>query len=238
VKRRQHRIGLRSAGFTLVEVAIVLVTIGLLIGGIARGQELIQNARVRDFMAGQDAVEQAVLAFQDRFHAMPGDYAEASANIGCGPDGCPNGNGNGRVESGTDGAIHEDILAWQHLTASGFLRGDFRMQPGATVPSADNAPTSVFGGYLQIALDSTWGANTVSGHNLKTGNYVPAAVLAEVDRKIDDGLSGSGRFQFSTYAGAGSPPVGGAAGGCVSSDSPTGTWLQSSDNCGAATLLR
>ena len=228
-----------SRGLTLVDVAIALVAIGLLIGGLARGQELIQNARVRDFMARQDAVEQAVLAFQDRFQALPGDYAQASANIGCGPGGCLNGNGNGRVEPGTDGAIHEDILAWQHLSAVGFLRESYQMlDPSVSVATPENNPSSVYGGYLQIAFDSAWGATTTSGHNIKTGNYVPAVVLAEVDRRIDDGLPGAGRFQFSTYAGAGSPPVAGNAGGCVSSDSPTGTWLHSSDNCGAATLLR
>ena len=230
------------SGFTLVEVAVVLVILGLLIQSVATGQELIQNARVRDILAQQDAVEQAVLAFQDRFRALPGDYAEASTNIGCAPAGCLDGNGNGRVEPGTDGAIHEDILAWQHLSAAGFLRESYQMDPGVSTPTPQNTPSSVYGGYLQIVFDNAWGysTNQVVRHNIKTGNYVPAVVLADVDRKIDDGLPGTGRFQFSTYAGAGSPPVGGTAGGCTATDSPATTWLErgGSDNCGAATLLR
>ena len=98
----------------------------------------------------------------------------------------------------------------------------------------------MFGGYLQVNFDPLWGygTNPVRRHNVKTGNYVPAAVLAEVDRKIDDGLPGSGRFQFSTYAGAGAAPIGGLAGGCTAAESPTGFWLTSGDNCGGATLLR
>jgi len=148
------------------------------------------------------------------------------------------------VEAGTGGAIHEDILAWQHLAAAGFLRGDYRMlHPSVAVPAPDNTPRNGFGGYLQIATDSAWGfsTNTVVRPNIKTGNYVPAAVLAEVDRKVDDGLPGAGRLQFSTYAGAGTPPaVGGAADGCTDADSPQAAWLErpGSDNCGAATLLR
>jgi hypothetical protein len=90
---------------------------------------------------------------------------------------------------------------------------------------------------------SNWGisTNTAQRHNLKAGNYVAADVLAGIDRKIDDGLPGSGRFQFSTYAGAGTPPVvGGTASGCTDADSAAGRWLErgGSDNCGAAILLR
>src|SRR6185503_10966993 len=77
-------------------------------------------------------------------------------------------------------------------------------------------------------------------HNIKTGNYVPVEVLAEVNQKTDDGKPGSGRLQFSTYAGAGDPPpVGGAANACTDADSTSASWLQTggADNCGAATLL-
>ena len=89
---REYRIGAaRSAGLSLVEVAIVVAISGLVLQGVVKGQELIHNARVRDIMAQQAAVEQAVLAFQDRFHALPGDYSEANLNLACGPGACPNG---------------------------------------------------------------------------------------------------------------------------------------------------
>src|SRR5882672_9802397 len=100
-------------GFTLVEIAIVLVIIGLLLGGILKGQELITNARVRNVADQQNAVKAAFYAFQDRFRALPGDYAQADTNI-------PNivatrvGNGNSRIEAG------ESVLAWYHLTNAGF----------------------------------------------------------------------------------------------------------------------
>jgi type II secretory pathway pseudopilin PulG len=227
-------------GFTLLEFAVIVVIVGLMIVGVLKGQYLIHNARVHDIIAQQSAAEQAYLTFQDRYRALPGDYAEASVNIGCAP--CLNGNGNGRVEAATGGAIHEDILAWHHLTAAGFLRGDYRMpDPAVSVPAPDNTPRNVFGGYLQIVFDSDWGysANTTARHNIKTGNYVPAEVLAEVDRKIDDGAPGAGRFQFSTYAGTGAAPVGGTAIGCTNADSIAAVWnaRSGSDNCGAATLL-
>ncbi|MEO6023238.1 MAG: prepilin-type N-terminal cleavage/methylation domain-containing protein, partial [Burkholderiales bacterium] len=71
----------QQAGFTLVEIAIVLVIIGLLLGGILKGQELVQNARVRNLADQQNAVAAAYYAFQDRYRALPGDYAAAMTNI-------------------------------------------------------------------------------------------------------------------------------------------------------------
>jgi Tfp pilus assembly protein PilE len=232
-----------SRGLTLVEVTIVLTITGLLIEALVTGQGLIYNARVHDIVSQQSAVESAFQAFQDRFHALPGDYAAASSNINCGATPCLNGNGNFRIEAGTGGAIHEEILAWQHLSAAGFLRGGYVMaNASVAVPAPDNTAANVFDGYLEIVYDSSWGysGNSKSRHNIKTGNNIPAAVLAEVDRKIDDGQPGSGRFQFSTYAGAGTAPVpGGTPNGCTDANSATALWIQSggSDNCGAASLL-
>jgi len=71
-------------------------------------------------MAQQTAVESAFEAFQDRYHALPGDYAGARIALKCGETACPDGNGNGRIESGASSLLREDILAWQHLTPSGF----------------------------------------------------------------------------------------------------------------------
>ncbi len=240
-RRSLHRLAPR--GLTLVETAIILVMVGLLIEFVVKGRELVQNARVRDIISQQGAAESAFLAFQDRFLALPGDYSAANANISCGTSPCLNGNGNGRIEPGTGGAIHEEILAWQHLAAAGFINGRFEMaSPTVTAPAPDNTPSSVFGGYLEIVTDNRWGysGNTASRHNIKTGNYVSAAVLAEVDRKIDDGRPGTGRLRFSTYAGAGpAPAIGGTPNGCTDADSVSASWLEAngSDNCGAATLI-
>ena len=70
-----------ARGFTLIEIAIVLVIIGLLLGGILKGQELITSARVRNLISQQDGVKAAFFGFQDRFRALPGDYTAATTNI-------------------------------------------------------------------------------------------------------------------------------------------------------------
>src|ERR1700755_3562102 len=105
----------RESGFTLIEIAIVLVIIGLLLGGVLKGQELITGARVRNLISQQDGIKAAFFGFQDRFRALPGDYATADVNISC-SRACLDGNGNGRIESNsTGGFTHEEILAWNHL---------------------------------------------------------------------------------------------------------------------------
>ncbi len=82
-------------GFTLIEIAIVLVIIGLLLGGVLKGQELITGARVRNLISQQDGIKAAFFGFQDRYRALPGDYAAASTNI----NGVTiAGDGNGRIE--------------------------------------------------------------------------------------------------------------------------------------------
>src|SRR3954454_15940953 len=89
-----------ARGFTLIEIAIVLVIIGLLLGGVLKGQELITGARVRNLISQQDGIKAAFFGFQDRYRALPGDYASASTNINCGSGvTCSNGNGNGRSEN-------------------------------------------------------------------------------------------------------------------------------------------
>ena len=227
----------RQQGFTLIEIAIVLVIIGLLLGGVLKGQELIQSARVRNLISQQDGTKAAYFGFLDRFRALPGDYSQAAANISCTPA-CQNGNNNGRIESVVGGgAIDEHIAAWEHLSKSGFINGSYTY---AVIPETNaSAPTNPYARYLQVIYDAVYGAGGGAGrHNLKTGNQIPSDIMAEIDRKIDDGNPVGGTFQFSAYNGGGTggvAPVGGAASQCY-----VGTaWASATidTNCGGASLF-
>src|SRR5260221_3365198 len=62
-----------EGGFTLVEIAIVLVIIGLLLGGILKGQEMITQARIKNAINDFNGVVTAITSYQDRYRALPGD---------------------------------------------------------------------------------------------------------------------------------------------------------------------
>ena len=70
-----------QAGFTLIEIAIVLVIIGLLLGGVLKGQELINNARVKSYANDFRNIPVYIYGYQDRFRALPGDDAAVATRI-------------------------------------------------------------------------------------------------------------------------------------------------------------
>ena len=214
-------------GFTLIEIAIVLVIIGLLLGGVLKGQELITSARVRNLIAHQDGVKAAYFGFLDRYRALPGDYSQATTNIpGCAA--CQNGDNNGQIL--LSGAILESISAWEHLSKAGFITGSYVY---AAVAAPSNTPVNPYGSLVQLIFDSVYqDAAPAARHNLKTGNNIPSDILAEVDRKIDDGLGNGGQLRFSTFGGATN-----AADVCFASG--TGAWQSATPNanCGATTLF-
>jgi prepilin-type N-terminal cleavage/methylation domain-containing protein len=232
----------KQSGFTLIEIAIVLVIIGLLLGGVLKGQELITSARVRNLISQQDGVKAAYFGFLDRFRALPGDYTQATTNItgvstvaACGTSG--NGNGNGRIESATN----EQILAWDHLSHAGFINGTYTCAGAAE--SNTTTPVNPYAIRLQLIYDGVYGSASsgAARHNLKTGAQIPVDIIAEVDRKIDDGAPYTGGFQFSVYSGGGTAPTEAAAAtpACTSAAAVTATWnsTNGSNNCGGASLF-
>ena len=227
-------------GFTLVEIAIVLVIIGLLLGGILRGQELIQNARVRNIIDQQNGIKAAFSGFQDRFRMIPGDLTAAQvAQVGAGVivAGTP---GTGVIDA-TDSAA-----AFQNITTTGFISCQTCTAAAAAVAGAGNSPSNVYGGVLQLVTDGAYSTPTqilpgdgAVRHNIKTGNLIPSNVLYEADVKVDDGVPNGGQFRFSNWTAAGGvAPVATCQNGAAAAATPWQTTQNAiQPNCGGVTLI-
>ncbi len=200
----------KQGGFTLIEIAIVLVIIGLLLGGVLKGQELINTARVRALNNTVDGITAAWFSFQDRYRAYPGDYPLAAVNLPSPVVAVLNGDGDGLVgiNEGAPSPV-ERSQAWVQLQAAGYITGNFDGGAGAGGPVAANAyncalttcPDNGFGSGLNIgygAQNQTQVplATPILAHELMSGRGIPVEVLAELDRKIDDGNAGSGAMQL------------------------------------------
>ena len=221
----------QQQGFTLIEIAIVLVIIGLLLGGVLKGQELITSARVRNMISQQDGIKAAYFGFLDRYRALPGDYSAATTNI---KGATQNGDGNGQITG------EEAIAAWDHLSHAGFINGSYVYTASTT--NDTTTPKNPYAGYLQLVYDGYYGdatsaagsTNSTLRHNLKTGKQVPVSILAEVDRKIDDGNPYGGAFQVSGYDSVTIANCAVAAG-----SGTTASWKISGEenNCGGASIF-
>jgi hypothetical protein len=249
----------KQSGISLIETVIGVVILGLLMGGVVAGTELIANARVRTLLVEQDAIKVAYFGFRDRFRALPGDYSAASINISCTPA-CSNGDGNGVITGITDvppAQINEHLAVWEHLSNSGFLTGNYSY---AAVESPRTSPVLVYGQYPLLKFDAVYDGAASARHNLKVGSQVPSNILAEIDRKIDDGYATTGAYRFSSIVPSGNAPSSGntlgslgivvgnntqnsfvapvGAGSCYSAIPPN-QWALSNpvSNCGAAELL-
>jgi hypothetical protein len=204
---------------------------------------MITSAKVKRVAGQLEEVRAAYLGFQDRFRALPGDYAEAPGNLECGGTPCLHGNGDSRIRDNeavaTGNQVHEELLVWTHLSSSGFLKGNYRMTDGEVLPTDANAIKNAYSVYLQIAFDGAYGMNGASNlrHNLKTGAQIPVTVLAELDLKVDDGKPYKGAVQFSPYKGSATiAPLEGGPTACTSAIDIDADWNIQSDsaNCGAA----
>ena len=192
---------LKQKGFTLIEIAIVLVIIGLLLGGVLKGQELINTARVRALNNTVDGITAAWFSFQDRYRAFPGDYTQASVNL---PGAPIDGDGNGLVgdDGGTD-SPSERAMVWMHLQSAGYITGGYDDNT-ATVDEVDEygcpvtiCPDNGFGAGMNLTYGELRQAQTGSdAHELITGRGIPVEVIAELDRKVDDGSPDSGAMQL------------------------------------------
>jgi len=184
----------KQGGFTLIEIAIVLVIIGLLLGGVLKGQELINTARVRALNNSVDGITAAWFSFQDRYRAFPGDYLDAKSKVNL-PGAPAGGDGDGIVENEA-----ERGLVWKHLEAAGYITGGYSGDVLADTKEyecpATICPDNGFGTGMSIFHGQEVQSSSVNAHELISGQGIPIEVIAELDRKIDDDSPDSGVMQI------------------------------------------
>jgi len=164
--------------FTLVELSIVLVILGLLVGGVVAGQSLIRASEVRRSTVEFDIYRTAISTFRAKYGTLPGDFDKAADIWGTDPTGCPwgtyaakrketcNGDGNGKISTFGDysGTYYEIYRAWQHLANAGYIEGEYVGVSGTGAPAPQtsvikmNVPPSRVGdaGWTFYPLDTNY----------------------------------------------------------------------------------
>lgn len=210
----------KQSGFTLIEIAIVLVIIGLLLGGVLQGQQLIENSRVRAAANDFDGIPAAMYSYLDRYGRMPGDDGPTATLAARGAA------WNGIVASAAipDGVIvspaastftgaNENGLMFRMLRASGFISGNPALAGAAALPQ------NPFGGLTGFTNAQVMpvGATGLQGNKLCMSN-VPGSAAIALDTQMDDGVGTTGRFR-ATDAAAGNTAPGAVIAAPYSEDS-------------------
>jgi prepilin-type N-terminal cleavage/methylation domain-containing protein len=173
----------QQKGFTLVEIAIVLVIIGLLLGGILKGQEMITQAKIKNVIADFSGISAAYHGYQDRYRAIPGDDINATRWAAA-----VAGDGNGVVIGAynSTNVADESRLWWDHLRRSGFVAGSGTQQPFNAVAGMIGVQT---GDAATPTLGTTLGG--FAGLIVCSAN-LPDKIAIAVDVQVDDGVGTAG----------------------------------------------
>lgn len=171
-------------GFTLVELAIVMIIIGLLITGVLKGQEMIASAQVTSTVSQIKGLDAAVNTFRDRYDALPGDLTVVGSTR---LSGCVAGDicdtttaataGNNRINGdpgAAPAAANEGVVAFHQLAASDLIGGiNVNVQP-AGFTSDDLLESELPGAHYQLGYAANAGglANVVGAAAVRTGHYL------------------------------------------------------------------
>lgn len=201
----------RTQGFTLVEIAIVLVIIGLLLGGILKGQEMITQAKIKNVIADMSGVSAAMYGYQDRYKALPGDDKLANRWAGVTPPATSAGNG---IIEGKyiDVATAESMLFWDELRRAGFISGSGAENPFNAVSGKLGVQTGDGSGASPLGVLSDGGtpATLFSSLMLCSAN-LPDKIAISVDSQMDDGIGNKGNVRAMKQAAPNPATIAGTA---------------------------
>lgn len=207
------------SGFTLLELSIVLIIIGLLVGGVLVGRNLLRISEMDSLQRTIETIRSAYTTFQTKYNYPPADIPDATnywpqLSPGCTypQNGSPltcNGNGNLRIGEGWASEEHEKQLSWQHLILAGMLPGPMPAIPSSPTDSSryvskDNPGSTFYIGFSSTvrcsnptvcAFDAArYFAGMDSGNSMgMRGRGITAQEAYNLDLKTDDGLPGTGR---------------------------------------------
>jgi prepilin-type N-terminal cleavage/methylation domain-containing protein len=185
-----------TRGFTLVEIAIVLVIVGLLIGGVLKGQEMITNAKVKRIESDNAGISAAMFSYQDRYQELPGDDPQGhtrfdeiggdanyqgDGNNVIGPNAAGTTNAQGWASASNSTPAPENQLFWAHLRAAGLVSG---------AATDIRPPSNAYGGKIGIQSDGFG----FGGHGIVFGE-LNGNIVKILEGRLDDGIPDRGRIR-------------------------------------------
>ncbi len=210
-----------NRGFSLIELAIVIVIVGLLAGGIVVGQSLVHSAELNSIIGDYQRYKSAIQTFHDKYAALPGDMTNATSywgkdNADCGGDtgtaatpGTCNGNGDKLISYATAATSRESYRFWQQLSLDGLIEGNYTGTGTIGDPNTNVPPGRLTGsGWTPVSLAPNGAEFNYTDGDTKFGNYLVFGTVSQtiypniailmprdafsIDNKFDDGKPGTG----------------------------------------------